>query len=60
MVKGIALGFLFSAAWQAIAQDAKTPYPNMAPIDQLCIPQIPSAMNVLEISDMQEGNWGLG
>jgi hypothetical protein len=26
----------------------------------LCIPQIPSATNVLEISDMQEGNWSLG
>jgi len=32
--RGIALGFLLGAAWQAIAQDAKTPYPNMAPIDQ--------------------------
>ena len=30
----IALGFLFGAAWQAIGQDANTPYPNMAPIDQ--------------------------
>jgi len=28
------LGFLLGAAWQAIGQDAKTPYPNMAPIDQ--------------------------
>jgi len=25
-----------------------------------CIPQIPSATNALEISDMQEGNWSLG
>ena len=33
-LKRIALGFLLVAAWQAIAQDAKTPYPNMAPIDQ--------------------------
>ena len=33
-VKGIALGFLLGTAWQAIAQDAKTPYPSMAPIDQ--------------------------
>src|SRR5271165_3774675 len=32
--RGIALGFLLGAAWQAIGQDAKTPYPNMAPIDQ--------------------------
>jgi len=31
---------------------------NRNPI--LCIPQIPSATNVLEISDMQEGNWSLG
>ena len=33
-LKRIALGFLLVAAWQAIAQDAKTPYPNMAPIGQ--------------------------
>jgi hypothetical protein len=33
-VKGIALGFLLGTAWQAIAQDAKTPYPSMAPIGQ--------------------------
>jgi hypothetical protein len=26
----------------------------------LCIPQIPSATNALEISDMQEGNWSRG
>jgi hypothetical protein len=26
----------------------------------LCIPQIPSATNALEINDMQEGNWNLG
>jgi hypothetical protein len=34
VVKGVALGFLLGTAWQAIAQDAKTPYPSMAPIDQ--------------------------
>ena len=33
-MKGIALGLLLCTAWQAIAQDAKTPYPSMAPIDQ--------------------------
>ena len=32
--RGIALGFLFGAAWQAIGQDASTPYPRMATIDQ--------------------------
>jgi hypothetical protein len=33
-MKGIALVFLLGTAWQAIAQDAKTPYPSMAPIEQ--------------------------
>ena len=33
-IKGIALGLLLVTGWQAIAQDAKTPYPNMAPVDQ--------------------------
>ena len=33
-IKGIALSLLLGTAWQAIAQDAKTPYPNMAPVDQ--------------------------
>jgi hypothetical protein len=33
-VKGITLVFLLVAAWQAIAQDAQTPYPNMAPVEQ--------------------------
>ena len=33
-MKGIALGLLLGTAWQAIAQDAKTPYPSMAPIEQ--------------------------
>jgi hypothetical protein len=33
-MKGIALGLLLGTAWQALAQDAKTPYPSMAPIDQ--------------------------
>ncbi|MGB7849134.1 MAG: hypothetical protein WBL63_26210, partial [Candidatus Acidiferrum sp.] len=27
---------------------------------RLCIPQIPSATNALEISGVQEGNWCLG
>ena len=33
-VKRIILGFLLGMAWQAIAQNAQTPYPNMAPIEQ--------------------------
>jgi hypothetical protein len=35
MVKTIALGtFALGAWWQARAQDAKAPYPSMAPLDQ--------------------------
>lgn len=30
-------GFVFSAAWQAQAQDAKTAYPRMAPLEQYLI-----------------------
>jgi hypothetical protein len=33
-VKKIAMVFLVVTAWQAIAQDVKTPYPKMAPVDQ--------------------------
>ena len=33
-MQGIALGLLLGTAWQAAAQDAKTPYPKMAPVDQ--------------------------
>ena len=33
-VKTIILGFLLGMAWQAIAQNAQTPYPNMAPVEQ--------------------------
>ena len=33
-VKTIVLGFLLGMAWQAIAQNAQTPYPNMAPVEQ--------------------------
>jgi hypothetical protein len=33
-VRGIALGCLLGAACQAGAQKAKTPYPNMAPVEQ--------------------------
>src|ERR1700683_2088101 len=32
-----ALGVVLGAAWQAHAQDAKAPYPNMAPVDQYLI-----------------------
>ena len=34
MATGLALIVLLGAAWQAQAQDAKTPYPSMAPLDQ--------------------------
>ena len=34
MVKRIALVFMLGAALHAIAQDAKTPYPSMAPVEQ--------------------------
>ena len=33
-MKRIAVGLLPCTAWQAISQDAKAPYSNMAPIDQ--------------------------
>ena len=33
-VKKMAMVFLVVTAWQAIAQDGKTPYPKMAPVDQ--------------------------
>jgi hypothetical protein len=33
-VKSIALVVLLGAAWHATAQDAKAPYPSMAPVDQ--------------------------
>jgi len=33
-VKSIVLGFMLGAALHARAQDAKTPYPSMAPLDQ--------------------------
>jgi hypothetical protein len=34
VVKRIALVVMLGAAWHAIAQEAKTPYPSMAPLDQ--------------------------
>lgn len=34
VLKGIVLGVLLGAAWHAAAQDAKTPYPNMAAVEQ--------------------------
>jgi hypothetical protein len=34
VVKSIALIVMLDAAWHAIAQDAKAPYPSMAPLDQ--------------------------
>jgi hypothetical protein len=32
--KSIALAFLLGAAWHTVAQDTKTPYANMAPVEQ--------------------------
>ena len=32
--RGFALVFVLAAGWQAQAQDAKAPYPRMAPLDQ--------------------------
>ena len=32
--KSIALAFMLGTAWHATAQDAKAPYPSMAPLDQ--------------------------
>jgi hypothetical protein len=36
-VKRLALVLMLCAAWQAPAQDAKTPYPSMAPLEQYLI-----------------------
>ncbi len=36
-VKSFALVIMLGAAWQAPAQDAKTPYPTMAPLEQYLI-----------------------
>ena len=36
-LKCIALVFLLGTPWHATAQDAKTPYPSMAPVDQYLI-----------------------
>ena len=36
-LKNLALVFMLSTAWHAMAQDAKTPYPSMAPLDQYLI-----------------------
>jgi hypothetical protein len=33
-MRSIALTFILATAWHAMAQDAKAPYPNMAPLDQ--------------------------
>ena len=33
-MSSIALTFMLATAWHAMAQDAKAPYPNMAPLDQ--------------------------
>src|SRR5271163_4312674 len=37
-VLGIAIVVLFAAPWPAKAQDAKTPYPAMAPFEQYLMP----------------------
>ena len=36
-LKNLALVFMLSTAWHAMAQDAKAPYPSMAPLDQYLI-----------------------
>ena len=36
-LKNLALVFMLSTAWHAMAQDGKTPYPSMAPLDQYLI-----------------------
>jgi hypothetical protein len=36
-LSSLALVFVLGAAWQAQAQDAKTPYPSMAPLDEYLI-----------------------
>ncbi len=36
--KTIVLGAVLGAAWQIQAQDAKTPYPSMLPLDQYLVP----------------------
>ena len=33
-VKSFVLAFMLGMAWHAMAQDAKAPYPSMAPLDQ--------------------------
>jgi len=37
-MRGIALVAVFAAAWPARAQNAKTPYPAMAPLEQYLMP----------------------
>jgi hypothetical protein len=37
-IRSVAVVILFTAAWQARAQDAKTPYPAMAPLEQYLMP----------------------
>jgi hypothetical protein len=37
VVTGIALGVLLGTGSQVVAEDAKAPYPNMAPVDQYLI-----------------------
>jgi len=37
VAKCIPLAVVFGTAWQAIAQNAKTPYPTMAPVEQYLI-----------------------
>ena len=37
-LRSFALVVVVAATWQARAQDAKAPYPNMAPLEQYLIP----------------------
>src|SRR5271169_6732930 len=41
-VKSLALVIMLGAAWQAPAQDAKTPYPTMVPLEQYLIADRPA------------------
>jgi hypothetical protein len=45
-VKGIALLVMLSTAWQAIGQNAKTAYPNMAPVEQYLMEDRSSEMEL--------------
>jgi hypothetical protein len=41
VVRSFALVVVLGAAWKAQAQDIKTPYPSMAPLDQYLMERMP-------------------